>query len=76
MRNGDLLPIWQHGHRVHGYWLGGQRVGHVGLSPRGLPPVVYMWGIDADADSCGEERTLRAAKRCVEAVFRRRAGCG
>jgi hypothetical protein len=32
------LPTWQRGHRVHGYWLDGQRLGHVGLSPRGLSP--------------------------------------
>ena len=65
------LPAWQHGHRVHGYWLEGQRLGRVGLSPRGLPPVVYRWAIDAVAVACGEERTLRAAKRRVEAAFRR-----
>jgi len=52
-------------------------MGHVGLSPRGFPPVVYSWAIDAAQgrpeilDACGEERTLRAAKRRVEAAFRR-----
>jgi hypothetical protein len=64
------LPTWQRGHRVHGYWLDGQRMGHVGLSPRGLSPVVYGWAIDASTDAWGEERTLRAAKRRVEAAFR------
>ena len=43
----------------------------------GLPPVVYTWAIDAALgrpeirDACGEERTLRVAKRRVEAAFRR-----
>ena len=48
------LPTWQRGHRVHGYWLDGQRMGHVGLSPRGLSPVVYGWAIDASTDAWGE----------------------
>lgn len=72
------LPTWQRGHRVHGYWIGDQRMGHVGLSPRSLPPVVYTWAIDAalnrpeiHADAAGEAPTLRAAKRRVEAAFRR-----
>ena len=55
------LPTWQRGHRVHGYWLDGQRMG----------PIVYGWAIDASTDAWGEERTLRAAKRRVEAAFRR-----
>lgn len=71
------LPTWQRGHRVHGYWLDGQRMGHVGLSPRGFRPVVYSWAIDAAQGqpefgvTSGEERRLRAAKRRVEAAFRR-----
>lgn len=71
------LPTWQRGHRVHGYWLDGQRVGHVGLSSRRFPPVVYSWAIDSAQGrpeiegACGEEETLRAAKRRVEAAFRR-----
>jgi hypothetical protein len=52
-------------------------MGHVGLSPRGLSPVVYAWAIDAVQwrsnvrGAFGESRTLRAAKRRVEAAFRR-----
>ena len=76
------LPVWQRGpwrrgHRVHGYWLDGQRMGHVLLSPHGVWPVVYAWAIDATLgrpevrEVSGEERTLRAAKRRVEAAFRR-----
>lgn len=68
---GDLsLPAWQRGHRVHGYWLDGQRMGYVGLSPRMVRPVIYTWAIDARREICGEARTLRAAKRRVEAAFR------
>jgi hypothetical protein len=37
------LPVWQRGpwqrgHRVHGYWLDGQRMGCVMLSPHGVRP--------------------------------------
>jgi len=64
------FPIWERGHRVHGYWLDAQRMGHVGLSPRGYKRV-YSWGVDADPKLRGEEPTLRAAKRRVEAAFRR-----
>ncbi len=78
MRQDLPLPIWQRGNRVHGYWLDGQRMGHVGLSPRGFPPVTYGWAIDAVAGASdvvvgghGREATLRAAKRRVEAAFRR-----
>jgi hypothetical protein len=52
-------------------------MGHVGLSPRGLSPVVYTWAIDAAQGkpeirgAHGEARTLRAAKRRAEAAFRR-----
>lgn len=69
-----LLPVWQHGKRVHGYWLGEQRVGHVSLPPRGCPRATvraYSWEIDAAPDLRGEEPTLRAAKRRVEVAFRR-----
>jgi hypothetical protein len=64
------LPIWQHGKRVHGYWLGTQRMGHVGLTPRGFGPVEYSWGIDADMRASGSCATLREAKRAVERAFR------
>jgi len=65
------LPIWEHGYRCHGYWLDGQRMGHVGLTPPGHRPVVYSWALDA-TDDHGECTTLRAAKRRVEALFRQR----
>ncbi len=66
------LPVWTSGYRCHGYWLDGQRVGHVGLTPPGHKPVVYSWGIDAAmATASGECAALRTAKRHVEAAFRR-----
>jgi hypothetical protein len=76
------LPVWQRGpwrcgFRVHGYWLDDQRMGHVMLSSRRVRPAVYAWAIDATLgrpevpEVSGEEQTLRAAKRRVEAVFRR-----
>ena len=69
------LPVWEHGHRCHGYWLQDvsppHRMGHVGLTPPGHHPVVYSWALDA-TDDRGECTTLRAAKRCVETMFRQR----
>ena len=64
------LPTWQRSHRVHGYWLDGQCMGHIRLSPRGMSSIMYAWAIDASANAWGEERTLRSAKRRVEAAFR------
>lgn len=64
------LPVWQHGYRCHGYWIEGQRVGFVGLTPRGYS-VSYSWGLDAAPLTHGQASTLRAAKRRVEAEFRR-----
>lgn len=68
------FPVWERGRRVHGYWLdvGGtyQRMGHVGLSPRGFD-LVYSWGVDADPNLRGDTPSLRAAKRHVEVAFRR-----
>lgn len=66
------LPVWERGSRCHGYWLDKpvQRMGHVGLTPPGHP-VMYSWALDA-TDDRGECTTLRAAKRRVEAMFRKR----
>jgi hypothetical protein len=64
------LPKWEHGLRSHGYWLGNQRVGFVGLTPPGFP-VVYSWSLDRVPEEQGECKSLRAAKRRVEAAFRR-----
>ena len=73
MRTVDLpLPKWERGYRTHGYWLGADRVGHVGLSPwfPGIP-TVYTWGLDRVAGETGECSSLAAAKRRVEDAFRR-----
>jgi hypothetical protein len=72
------LPVWERGYRVHGFWLDNQRMGHVGLSPRGFP-VVYGWGLDdpsakprrpSEPPSCGETKSLMGAKRAVVRAFR------
>lgn len=63
-------PRWEHGFRCHGFWSGTDRLGHVGLSPRGFP-VVYTWALDEVPSETGESFTLRAAKRRVEAAYRR-----
>ena len=66
---------WERGHRVHGFWADTprlpMRVGHVSLSPRGLPPVRYSWELDAVPEERGEESSLRAAKRRVEAAYQK-----
>ena len=62
-------PRWEFGYRVHGYWLGNQRVGHVGLSPRGFRPVLYTWALDISPRTSGERSTLNRAKRAVEAAW-------
>lgn len=41
---------WERGDRCHGLWIGLQRIGHVGLSPRGIRPLGYTWSADADLD--------------------------
>ncbi len=72
------LPKWERGYRVHGFWLGNQRMGHVGLPPRGFL-VVYRWALDdasavpieaSDPPSSGEAKSLRSAKRAVNRAFR------
>ena len=73
------LPQWERGYRVHGFWLDNQRMGHVGLSPRGHFPVFYSWALDdpsaiprraSDPPSVGICLTLPSAKRAVIRAFR------
>lgn len=69
------LPVWERGHRGHGYWLRetNTRVGYVGLTPRCHRPVEYHWYLDGDATKPpneGTAKTLRSAKRAVERAFR------
>lgn len=63
----QLNPTWVRGYRVHGYWIGGERIGWVGLSPRTGARLVYSWECRAQR---GEKRTLRAAKRAVQRSWR------
>lgn len=75
-------PHWEHGYRCHGYWLGTTRWGFVGIGPPGFPPndPPYGWSFDEwglikqdehySPDHKGHAKTLRAAKRKVEAAYR------
>jgi hypothetical protein len=72
-------PVWEHGFRCHGYWLGVKRVGWVGLSPRVGPDRGsvkfngYGWGVVAPTGEYveGKTKTLKAAKRRVEREYAR-----
>ena len=69
-------PRWEHGHRCHGYWLGPDRIGLVGIPPSGLGGAKrggYGWSFDWPGVRSVEGRatTLRAAKRAVEAACQR-----
>ena len=63
-------PVWERGKRVHGYWIGTDRVGHVGLKQGRLPKRGgYFW------ECCGQEGredTLRRAKKAVERAYKTR----
>lgn len=75
-----MTPTWEHGFRCHGYWVGVKRVGWVGLPPR-IPQLDsyaktcgYGWGVVVPKTGGyveGKCRTLRTAKRRVEAEYRR-----
>lgn len=82
-------PVWGHGYRRHGYWLGIVRWGFVSLpSPRfGRLPAKdgYGWELTPRGivghprprpGHSGTADTLRAAKRAVEAAYRRFLGEG
>lgn len=73
-----VIPQWERGYRVHGYWLGSIRLGMVGL-PLGREAIAkygYVWRYDRDGEEHieGRAKTLRAAKREVEREYRRRCG--
>lgn len=60
------MPHWEHGYRTHGYWASAsERLGAVGLGPRGRWDGVYRWSVDRTGEA-GEATTLRQAKREVE----------
>lgn len=61
------MTHWEHGYRVHGLWDDeGNRLGAVGLGPRGRWDGMYRWWTDTNPDIVGEEKTLWAAKDAVE----------
>lgn len=59
-------PRWEHGYRMHGYWLGTIRLGWVGLphTAAGLKGCGYGYG--TGVTTAGSCRTLKTAKRRVE----------
>jgi hypothetical protein len=63
-------PRWERGDRIHGYWLGSQRLGWVALPHRGQSAAKagYSWGIDAPGwqSKPGWSPTLSNARRSVE----------
>lgn len=62
-------PQWEKSPRRHGYWLDGTRIGYVG-SPR-APADPYAWYFEGPGSRAqGTCRTLRQAKKAVEALFR------
>ena len=60
------IRVWEHGYRCHGLWVGLERVGFIGLSPRISDKTVYSY------DCCGISgcvESLRIAKRKVEDII-------
>lgn len=57
-------PHWEHGYRVHGYWLGQIRLGRVSRPPGKSAPD-YGWFVDGTKEE-GRCKTLREAKSIVE----------
>jgi hypothetical protein len=65
-------PHWEHGHRVHGYWIGGTQYGRVSIGPgRGAARDGYNWSMDFPLQNTaqGHTKTLRAAKLAVQRAF-------
>ena len=66
-------PHWERGYRCHGYWLGEQRVGVVGIShgKGAAQKYGYSWRMDYWHHNTPERcvPTLRAAKRAVEKAY-------
>jgi hypothetical protein len=63
---------WQRGYRRHGLWDAAAKVrlGTVGLGPAGWHDGAYRWSATGPdgRERSGEETSLKAAKRKVEAV--------
>ena len=64
-------PVWEHGIRCHGYWLGIKQVGFVGLTPPMVKPTVYTWSLNIPHYEAvkGKCLSLRQAKRFVERAY-------
>lgn len=64
-----MMPHWEHGYRCHGYWLGEERIGFVGLASGRLSDYYapYSWYCEVPGKRrSGWVSSLRAAKRAVE----------
>ena len=61
-----VMPRWERGVRVHGFWIENTRVGHVGLGPTGD----HWWELDGTQEH-GQAFSLRAAKRLVKQAYLR-----
>lgn len=70
------VGIWERGYRCHGYWIGTQRIGFIGLPSRLAiktgSAMVYYWGLDCDNEKsicripC---KKLASAKKHVELAW-------
>lgn len=68
-------PVWEHGYRCHGYWIGITRVGWVSIGPRPNRVEItgHSWGVVHPVTGGyieGRCLTLRRAKRAVEKKYR------
>ena len=64
-------PHWEHGHRVHGYWIDTTRYGRVGLTCPGVK-LEYIAEFRVP-HTCDIEETfteLRPAKRWIEQMYK------
>lgn len=69
-----VQPVWEHGYRCHGFWVGAVRWGWVGLSPRaGGGKVTYSYGFSPRGVLCekteGPCKNLKEGRRIVERLF-------
>jgi len=64
-------PVWEHGSRSHGFWIGTKQIGFIGISPPTVNPVVYVWSLNVPHHDVakGECLSLRRAKRFVERAW-------
>lgn len=67
-------PHWEHGYRCHGFWLGTERIGFIGLPHTPANRDEYRWSFDLPRfDSVkGRTKTLREAKKNVEKAYKTR----